>query len=111
MTDKLLVVIVSDDESKARVGVQMAGRMIGRHNLADVRVLFFGPSERLLASPPATLVEPLETGRAGGAPRACRAVAESMQSVEPLVAAGIELVAAGQEIEQRILDGYQVMTF
>lgn len=111
MTDKLLVVIVSDDESKARVGVQMAGRMIGRHNLADVRVLFFGPSERLLASPPATLAEPLATVRAGGAPMACRAVAESMQIVEPLDAAGIELVAAGQEIEQRILDGYQIMTF
>jgi len=42
---------------------------------------------------------------------ACRAVAESMEILEPLVATGIELVAAGQEIEQRILDGYQVMTF
>ncbi len=111
MTDRLLVVIVSDDETKAMVGVQMAGHMIERHKLADVRVLFFGPSERLLANPPAALVEPLAAVRAGGAPMACRAVAGRMEILQPLEAAGIELVAAGQEIEERILDGYQVMTF
>ncbi|MDA8238534.1 MAG: hypothetical protein M0T75_11780 [Chloroflexi bacterium] len=111
MTDKLLVVIVSDDETKARVGIQMAGHMIERRTLGDVRVLFFGPSERLLANPPATLVEPLATVRAAGTPMACRAVAEGMEILEPLAAAGIELVPAGQEIAQRILDGYEVMTF
>ena len=111
MAEKLLVVVVSDDEAKAMVAMQMAGRMIGRQNLADVRVLFFGPSERLLAKPPAALIEPLAVVRAAGAPMACRAVAERMDVLAPLETAGVELVAAGQEIEERILDGYQIMTF
>ncbi len=52
---------------KAMVGVQMAGRMTQRHDLADERVLFFEPRQRLLANQPAALVEPLAAIRAGGA--------------------------------------------
>ncbi len=110
MTDKLLVVIVSDDV-KASVGVRMASRMVERGALSDVRVLFFGPSERLLADPPADLVEPLETVRRKAAPLACRAVADQLGVVQRLEEAGAELVPAGQEIERRILDGYEIMTF
>ena len=110
MTDKLLVVIVSDDV-KASIGVRMASRMVERGTLADVRVLFFGPSERLLADPPADLAEPLEIVRRKGAPLACRAVAEQFGVLQRLERAGTELVPAGQEIERRMLEGYEIMTF
>lgn len=110
MTDKLLMMFISDDEAKARVGLQMASRMIQRRNLADVRDLFIGSSERLLADPPEALVEPLTAVRAEGTPMACRATAERMEIVQRLDAVGVELVAAGQEVERRILDGYQVVT-
>ena len=110
MADKLLVVIVSDDV-KASIGVRMASRMVERGTLADVRVLFFGPSERLLADPPADLAEPLETVRRKAAPLACRAVADQLGVGQRLEEAGVELVPAGQEIERRMLDGYEIMTF
>ncbi len=110
MSSKLLVVVVSDDV-KASVGVRMASRMIDRRNLEDVRVLFFGPSERLLADPPADLVEPLRTVGARAPVLACRFVAEEFGVSQRLLDVGAELVPAGQEIEQRLLDGYQVMTF
>jgi hypothetical protein len=110
VSDKLLVVIVSDDV-KASVGLQMASRMIQRGTLADVRVLFFGPSERLLADPPADLAGPIATVRGKAAPLACQAVAEQLGITQRLVEVGTEMVPAGQEIEQRLLQGYQVMTF
>ncbi len=110
MSNKLLVVIVSDD-AKAEVGVRMASRMIERGTLNDVRLLFFGPSERLLAEPPAPLRDLLEAVRRQSAPMACRFIAQEMDIVQPLEQAGTELVAAGQEIERRMLEGYQVMTF
>lgn len=111
MADKLLVVVVTDEEDRASIGVHMASRMIERGKLADVRVLFFGPSERLLAHPPAQMSEALEVVRRAAKPMACRAVAERLDVLAPLEAAGVELVAAGQEIEQRLLEGYQLMTF
>ena len=110
MTDKLLVVIVSDDV-KASIGARMASRMVERGALADVRVLFFGPSERLLADPPADLRESLATVRRKGAPLACRAVADQLGVTRRLEEAGAELVPAGQEIERRMLDGYEIVTF
>lgn len=110
VSDKLLVVIVSADE-KATFGARMASRMVQRGTLADVRVLFFGPSERLLAEPPAALADSLATLRASAPPMACRAVAAEMGIAERLETGGIELVQAGQEVERRMLDGYQLMTF
>lgn len=110
MFDKLLVVIVSADE-KAVVGARMASRMVQRGTLADVRVLFFGPSERLLAEPPAAIADALATLPASAPPMACRAVATELGMADRLQAAGLELVQAGQEVERRMLDGYQVMTF
>lgn len=110
MSDKLLVVIVSDD-AKATVGARMAARMVERGALSDVRVLFFGPSERLLAEPSDALRESLDTLRRQAPPLACRFVAQEMGVAETLERGGAELVPAGQEIERRMLDGYQVMTF
>ncbi|MDA8203940.1 MAG: hypothetical protein M0Z49_14500 [Chloroflexi bacterium] len=110
MSNKLLVVIVSDD-AKAIVGVRMASRMVERGSLDDVRVLFFGPSERLLADPPEPIRDALGTLRRQAAPMACRFVAQEMQIAQPLEQAGTELVAAGEEIERRMLEGYQLMTF
>lgn len=111
MADKLLVVVVTDDEAQASLGVIMASRMIQRGKLADVRVLFFGPSERLLVDPPAQMSDALEVVRRAAKPMACRAVAERLDVLAGLEAAGVELVPAGQEIEQRMLEGYQLMTF
>jgi hypothetical protein len=110
MANKLLVVVVSED-ARATVGLRMASRMVERGTLADVRVLFFGPGERLLADPPEALRGPLETLRRQAAPMACRAVAQEMGVLDRLEQNGTELVPAGEEIERRMLDGYEVMTF
>jgi len=110
MADKLLVVVVSED-ARATVGLRMASRMVERGTLADVRVLFFGPGERLLADPPEAMRGSLETLRRRAAPMACRAVAQEMGVLDRLEQNGTELVPAGQEIERRMLDGYEVMTF
>lgn len=107
---RLLVVIVSDD-GRAEIGLRMAARMVERRALADVRVLFFGPGERLLAERPAGLADSLKTIEADGPAMACRGFAEELGVLREVAASGAELVAAGQEIERRILDGYQVMTF
>ena len=110
MADKLLVVIVSDDV-KASIGLRMAARMVERGTLADVRVLFFGPSERLLADPPTELRDSLAVVRRKAAPLACRAVADQLGVTRRLEEAGTEMVPAGQEVERRMLDGYEIMTF
>ncbi len=110
MANKLLVVLVSED-ARATIGLRMASRMVERGTLADVRVLFFGPGERLLADPPEAMREPLQILGRQAAPMACRAVAQEMGILDRLEQNGTELVPAGQEIERRMLDGYEVMTF
>jgi hypothetical protein len=110
MADKLLVVIVSDDV-KASVGARMAARMAQRGTLEDVRVLFFGPSERLLADPPPDLAESLATLRRHARPLACQAVAQQLGVASRLLEVDTELVPAGEEVERRLRDGYEIMTF
>ena len=48
MSSKLLVLISTGEKEKAKTGLMYAHRTMGEGWMDEVKVLFFGPSERLL---------------------------------------------------------------
>ncbi|UCE44017.1 MAG: DsrE family protein, partial [Candidatus Bathyarchaeota archaeon] len=49
MSPKLLVIIATADREKARAGLMYARNVLKNKWLDDVKVVFFGPSEKLAA--------------------------------------------------------------
>ncbi|UCD45681.1 MAG: hypothetical protein JSV27_04135, partial [Candidatus Bathyarchaeota archaeon] len=50
MSTKTLVVVATGDREKALTALMYAGNALKRQWLEDVKIVFFGPSERLLAT-------------------------------------------------------------
>ena len=106
---KVAFLILSDDPARALPGLVMAARMKANRG-ADVRVLFFGPGVKLVASGAAD--EQLEALRAAdvGA-KACAANVEQYGLAEEISARPVELLAAGAEVEDYARQGYTVLSF
>ncbi|HHQ47889.1 MAG TPA: hypothetical protein ENK19_03295 [Acidobacteria bacterium] len=49
MSSKVLIIISTGEEEKALTGLTYASKAIANSSLEEVRVVFCGPSERLLA--------------------------------------------------------------
>ena len=50
MSSKLLVIIATAEKEKALTGLMFARNAIKKAWMDDVKILFFGPSERLIAT-------------------------------------------------------------
>jgi len=106
---KVAFLILSDDPARALPGLVMAARMKANRG-ADVRVLFFGPGVKLVASGAAD--EQLDALRAAGiGAKACSANVEHYGLGEEIAARPVELLAAGAEVEEYARQGYTVLSF
>lgn len=106
---KVAFLILSDDPARAVPGLVMASRMKANRG-ADVRVLFFGPGVRLVAS--GAVDEQLQVLREVGVlPKACAANVEQYGVGEQIGSRPVELLAAGAEVEEFHRMGYTVLSF
>ncbi len=106
---KVAFLILSDDPARALPGLVMAARMKVNRG-AEVRVLFFGPGVRLLASGAAD--EQLAAlGEAAIRPLACSANVEQYGLTKEVGERPVGLVAAGAEVEEFALLGFTVLSF
>ncbi len=106
---KVAFLILSDDPGRALPGLVMASRMKANRG-ADVRVLFFGPGVKLLASGAAD--EQLSSlDAAGVTAKACAANVEQYGLEEQVQTRPVELLAAGAEVAEYSRLGYTVLSF
>ncbi len=106
---KVAFMILSDDPARAIPGLVMAKRL-KEHRGDDVRVLFFGPGVKLAASGDVdTQIQELRA--VDILPKACGANVEAYGIAEPMSQKPIELLSAGQEVEEFHHQGYTVLTF
>ncbi len=104
---KILTMITSGDKEKIMLALGFSKRQKEHGN--DVRVLFFGPSEKLVA-------DDTEIGRmvndvsAVIPPKACIFVAQN-SNVEEKLKKHVELLPAGQYITSSIDEGYTIISF
>ena len=114
MSDKALVIISSGIEAreKALTGIMYAVNAVKYKWLGDVRIIFFGPSERLILSDDDEIRGNMEVIRKDDLiPTACADIAKD-EGIEPrLLEMGIKVEYVGPIVSSLIKEGYAVLTF
>ena len=116
MTGNLLVIISSGTEApdKALTGLMYAINSKKNKWLDNVSVIFFGPSENMVAKASADsplgkmLKQAIELGLT---PTACKAIADGQGLTTELMGLGVEVDYVGTIISSYIKKDYQVLTF
>ncbi len=104
---KILTIIMSADREKVKLALGFSKRQKESGN--DMRILFFGPSEKLVAED-AELQQLVKETSAVIPPKACVFVAQNSH-VEDKLKEHIELLPAGQYITSSIDEGYAAISF
>ncbi|MGC8980988.1 MAG: hypothetical protein ACP5KL_05785 [Thermoplasmata archaeon] len=111
---KILVIITSgkNEIDKAMAGMSFAYNAKVKGYLDDIRIMFFGPSEELIASENKDIQEMLrKLSEAGMFMVACRNVSEKYQVTSRLSTLGIRVDYVGKIIADHVRDGYVPITF
>lgn len=116
MSANLLVLISSGKEAIGKASTGMMYAINAKKNgwMDDVRLIFFGPSEELIANPDENddFLDLLKTAMETGiSPMACKAVSEQKHITENLELKGIDMEYVGGIISAYIKKGYEVLTF
>ncbi|PWV37232.1 MAG: hypothetical protein DJ555_03145 [Desulfurococcaceae archaeon] len=108
---KVLLLIMSGDE-KADLGVRFAYRSIENQRFEDLKVIFFGPSQKRILEYSGEMKKMLdELKKRGAVDAACIGVAKDLGIEKPLEDLGLTLVPVGNRIKYFLEKGYQVISF
>lgn len=114
MAEKMLVLITSGLESrdKLMIGMRFAMNSAKKKTLDDVKVVFFGPSEKAIASDDAQIRELYNhLVDQGVTSIACNGYAAANDLSEDIVKMGIKLENVSDTIPGFINNGYSVVSF
>ena len=112
VADKVFVVITSQDR-----GVVLEPGLLYPFNAAtkgwmeEVKIIFFGPSEKLAAADPEVRDRIREAIAAGIQVMACKKCSDGFGLTETLEALGVEVVYVGGVISELLKDGWASLTF
>jgi hypothetical protein len=110
LSSKLLVIIATSDREKALTGLMYAGNALRRGWMEDVKVVFFGPSERLATQDEEVASRAREIAKAGGS-FACKAISDREGISEGLEELGLKIEYVGTIISDLVKDGYVPMVW
>jgi hypothetical protein len=110
MSSKLLVVIATGDAEKAMTGMRYAQRNLSEGWMDEVKVVFFGPSERLLVEDEQIAKTAKEIG-AVEKPIACKFISDRDGISEKIEDLGVKVDYVGIIIANFLKDGYVPMVF
>lgn len=116
MTNNLLVIISSGEEAqdKAMTGLMYAINAKKHNWLENVSLMFFGPSEEMVAraKPDSQLGTMLKQAfELGMTPVACKAISDGNNITTQLNGLGIETEYVGTLLSSYIKKDYQILTF
>ncbi len=110
MGSKLLIIIATGDREKARAGLMYARNVIRYGWLEDITVVFFGPSEQLVASDEEIANKAREIADLTNC-FACKAVSDEQGVSQNLATTGIKVEYVGDIISNLIKEGYLPMVW
>jgi hypothetical protein len=110
MSSKLLVVIATGDREKALAGLMYTRNVLKYKWLDNIRVVFFGPSEKLVAHDEKVAWYVKEIIAATEC-FACKAVSDSDGVSEKLEETGIRVEYVGTVVSDAIKEGYVPMVW
>jgi hypothetical protein len=110
MSSKLLVVIATGENEKALTGLMYASRTLSEGWMDKVKVIFFGPSERLLVKDKRIAQAAKEISDVEK-PIACKFISDREGLSEKIEDCGVKVDYVGTIISELIKDGYVPMVF
>jgi len=110
MNSKLLVIIATGEKEKALTGLMYARNALKHGWLEDVKVVFFGPSERLITEDDQVADEVKEVALIGES-FACKAISDREGFSGELERLGVKVEYVGSIISNHIKDGYLPMVW
>lgn len=112
MSNKVVVIIASaDKEVSLHMALLYPLNAVKKHWMDEVKVIFFGPSEKLAAHDEEVqgMIKELQT--AGVEVMACKWCSDNWDISELLEAQGITVIHVGPIISQLIKDGWATLSF
>jgi hypothetical protein len=110
MSDKLLVIIASSDRGKALTGLMYTRNALTKGQMLDVKLVYFGPSEKLIVEDPEVREKALELVELGES-FACKAISDREKISEDMEGLGIKVEYVGSIISDYINQGYIPMVW
>ena len=110
MSSKLLVIIATGENEKALTGLMYASRSLSEGWMDEVKVVFFGPSERLLVQDE-QIAQTAKQMSEVEKPMACKFISDRDGISEKIEALGVKVDYVGTVISDFIKDGYVPMVF
>lgn len=110
MRSRLLVIISTGDNEKALTGLMYAHRSMTEGWMDDVKVIFFGPSERLLLKD-AAIAGIAQKICEAEKPLVCKFISDREGISEKIEELGLKVDYVGSIISGFIKDGYVPMVF
>ena len=112
MANKVFVILSSGDREVAlEVGLVYPLNAAIKKWMDEVKVIIFGPSEKLAACDTEVQEKLKELQGAGVEVMACKWCADRMNITAPLEKTGIKVVYVGSIISQLLKDGWAPLTF
>lgn len=110
MEKKALIIISTGEREKALTGILYATNALKNKWLDDVKVILFGPFEKIVAEDP-DLQQHLSAILAYQTPVACKFIADRDEISTSLKDLGVQLEYVGAMISEYIGEGYVPMVF
>jgi hypothetical protein len=110
MNEKLLIIISTAEKEKVMTGLMYAKNAISRKWIDDVKVVYFGPVERLMTEDPEVANAALEVATLGES-FACKAISDKQTISDKIAVMGIKVEYVGSIISNYIKDGYVPMVW
>jgi hypothetical protein len=110
MSSKLLVIIATGEKEKALTGLMYASRTLSEGWMDKVKVIFFGPSERLLVEDE-YIAQTAKEICAVEKPIACKFISDRDGISVKIQDLGLKVDYVGTIISDLIKDGYIPMVF
>ncbi|MGB9666325.1 MAG: hypothetical protein ACPL2N_03340 [Candidatus Cryosericum sp.] len=108
---KVLIILSTAEREKAIAGLMYAQTTHDNHWFDDVRIVLFGPFERLLAEDEEVRKLGAELFKVTARPMACDAFAEDVVVSDAIKSLGCELDQASGIISEYIRNGYVPLVF
>ena len=110
MASKILIIVATGEKEKALTALMYAKNALKRKWLEDVKIFFFGPSEKLITSDPEVADAVLEVVSMGES-YACKAISDTQEISGKIHDLGVRVEYVGSIISDYIKEGYAPMVW
>ena len=111
MHDRIIVIIATAEAAKARTGAMYALNAMKSGWLQDVKLVLFGPAERLFLEDPDFEDLVRQFMEVAKTPLACQYISDKERTSERLRDMGLDVQYVGPPISEAIREGYLPMVW